>query len=170
MANHESAGKTDEWYTPEWVFSAMCHQFDLDPCNGSGTNPASRWCSHRYFGAGLDVSWPKMASIWLNPPFGGRNGIRPWLEKLVEHGNGIAIVPNRTATDWWQMAADEASLCLFVKGKIKFLRHDFSEGKSPGYGNVLLAYGSQMAKVLEKSDIAGIRLSKRGLWQRIRGF
>ncbi len=155
MADHERQSQTDEWYTPAWIFEALGVQFDLDPCAALADHPANDWCTNRLGICGLREQWN--GSVWLNPPFGGRNGIRPWLEKLIEHGDGIAIVPNRTATDWFQDAAEHADCVLFVRGKVKFLRPDGSEGRSPGYGNVLLAYGTGMAGVLRASSIPGLR-------------
>lgn len=95
--------------------------------------------------------------MWLNPPFGGRNGIRPWLEKLAVHGDGIALVPNRTGADWWQDYAEWADALLFVRGKIRFLKPDGTVGPSPGYGNVLMAFGRKMAGALYASRIGGFR-------------
>lgn len=155
MAEHERNGLTDEWYTPAWIFRALGVRFTLDPCAATSA-PAKDWCTHRIFReGGLEADW--YGPVWLNPPFGGRNGIRPWLDRLARHGHGIAIVPNRTATDWWQDAASAADALLFVRKKIRFLRPDGSEGVSPGYGNVLMAFGRDMAEALRASEIRGIR-------------
>jgi len=97
-------------------------------------------------------------SVWLNPPFGARNGIVPWLAKLAEHGDGLALVPNRTGADWWQDFAQRADGLLFIRGKVKFLRPDGTEGESPGYGNVLMAFGRKMAGALRSSRIGGLRI------------
>lgn len=156
MASHERNGLTDEWYTPAWIFEKLGVTFDLDPCNAAVNNPAFNWCAERYVAEGLDRPW--RGSVWLNPPFGGRNGIRPWLEKMATHDNGIAIVPNRTATDWFQDFARHAGGLLLIHGKVKFIRPDGTEGRSPGYGNVLIAYGRKMAHALYDSEIRGLRL------------
>lgn len=155
MASHELPAVSDEWYTPAWIFDAIGLTFALDPCNASQDNPANHWCDRRLTDCGLGEPWH--GSVWLNPPFGGRNGIRPWLEKLATHGNGIALVPNRTGSDWWQDYAEWADGLLFVRGKIRFLKPDGSEGPSPGYGNVLMAFGRRMAGALHASRIGGVR-------------
>ena len=157
MASHETAAQSDEWYTPQWVFEALNVKFDLDPCNSKGGQPSNIWCSDRFPMCGLEKDWSGL--VWLNPPFGGRNGIRPWLEKMAAHGNGIALVPNRTGADWWQDYAQWADALLFVRGKIRFLRPSGSEGTSPGYGNVLMAFGPKMAGALQASAIRGVRVS-----------
>ena len=155
MASHETTSQTDEWYTPSWIFDALDVTFDMDPCcpHPNEWVPAKHYLTKE--DNGLEENW--YGSVWLNPPFGKRNGIRPWLERLAEHGNGIAIVPNRTATDWWQDYAERADALLFVRGKIRFIRPDGSEGKSPGYGNVLMAFGQKMSEALRSSSITGFR-------------
>jgi hypothetical protein len=153
MASHETTARTDEWYTPPWIFEGLNVKFDLDPCNSKAGQPANDWCAERFPMHGLEKDW--FGRVWLNPPFGGRNGIRPWLERLVDHGNGIALVPNRTATGWFQDAADAADRVMFLRGKVKFIDAWGQIGRSPGYGNVLLAYGSAMRTALLNADIDG---------------
>ena len=156
MAEHELMGQSDEWYTPSWIFDALGVTFDMDPCcpHPNEWVPAKHYLTKE--DNGLEENW--YGSVWLNPPFGRRNGILPWLQKLIDHGNGIALVPNRTATEWWQYAANNASSLLFVQGKIRFLRPDGSEGKSPGYGNVLMAFGHEMGDALHRCAIPGYRV------------
>lgn len=91
----------------------------------------------------------------MNPPFGGRNGLVPWLDKFFSHGNGIALTPDRTSAPWWQDAAPKADAILFPRGKVKFERPDGSVGKSPGSGVTLWAKG-------EKANYALIDAANRG--------
>ena len=49
------------------------------------------------------------------PPFGGRNGIVPWLDKFFAHGNGIALTPDRTSAPWWRRYAGMAHKVLFCR-------------------------------------------------------
>jgi hypothetical protein len=90
--------------------------------------------------------------IWMNPPFGGRNSISPWLNKISIHGNGIALTPDRTSATWWQSAASRSDLILFIHGKVKFIRADGTIGKSPSTGTTLFAYGSEAVKALLKAE------------------
>lgn len=76
MAEHEnSIGESDEWYTPREVFSALGMDFDLDPCSpGSGHwVPARRQFTKTDDG----LSRPWRGRVFMNPPFGGRNGHVP---------------------------------------------------------------------------------------------
>ena len=165
MAAHEqSVGATDEWYTPPWIFEALGVEFSLDVASPGST--AVPWIPTKahIMGGSLEHDWRDLASdhgggsLWMNPPFGARNGIRPWLEKLARYGDGLALVPNRTGADWWQDFAQRADGLLFIRGKVKFLRPDGTEGESPGYGNVLMAFGRTMAGALRSSRIGGLRV------------
>lgn len=139
MSAHEGIGKSDEWYTPKYVFDALGCRFDMDvaaPLDRTYVcTPTGRFL-HR---DSLDHPWEGF--IWMNPPFGKRNGIVPWLDKIFLHGNGIALTPDRTSAPWWQKAAKQCDSVLFVSPKIQFLRPDGSLGTQPGTGTTLLAYG-----------------------------
>jgi hypothetical protein len=149
MALHEqSTGKTDEWYTPPHVFYALGCMFSMDVAT---TNPPVPWVpalSHLWSNS-LDQAWEGF--IWMNPPFGGRNGLVPWLEKFFEHGNGIALVPDRTSAPWWQRFAPQADLWLFVAPKIKFIGMDGKPGDSPAQGTCLWAKGPTGVEALRRA-------------------
>ncbi|MFI5091380.1 MAG: hypothetical protein ACHP7P_15160 [Terriglobales bacterium] len=144
MALHEqSVGATDEWYTPAHVFEAMGVQFDSDPAPAPlALTPASSWTVQRRVWQGF---------VWLNPPFGGRNGIVPWLERFFAHGNGVALVPDRTSAPWWQAFAPRADLVLFVSPKLKFIGADGQPGASPAQGTCLLAVGERGCEALRNA-------------------
>lgn len=154
MGAHESVSRTDEWFTPAWVFEALNIRFRLDPCCARNS-PAQAWCSDFCFSAGLELEWT--GHVWLNPPFGKRNAVVPWLEKMVAHGDGIALLPNRTGADWWQDVAERSDLLLFHRGKIRFMRADRMIGDSPGFGNVFMAFGDDMRDRLFFSKLDGLR-------------
>jgi len=153
MGTWEAAGKSDEWYTPKYVFDALGCRFDLDVANGSVDGrhvPARDLLAER----GLEISW--YGFVWMNPPFGGRNGLEPWLDKFFEHGNGIALTPDRTSAPWWQSAMRKADAVLFVSPKIKFERIDGSLGKWPGNGTTLWACGVEASASLLRAYASGL--------------
>lgn len=152
MSHWESAGQSDEWYTPPHLFQAMNVRFDLDaaaPPEGPRYVPADAWISKCDRDGGH--WWPVGAFLFLNPPFGGRNGVRPWLERFVTHANGVCLVPDRTSAPWFQWAAPKMDLILFVTPKIKFERPDGSIGKSPGTGTALMAIGERGVAALRNA-------------------
>lgn len=76
-----------------------------------------------------------------------------WLGKFFEHGNGIALTPDRTSAPWFQEYAPKASVLCFLNGKVKFERPDGTIGSSPGTGTVLLAAGEVARRVLLRSEL-----------------
>lgn len=153
MSHWEDCGKSDEWYTPKYIFDALDCRFDLDvaaPINGPRHVPADTYL----YDYSLQKPW--FGFVWMNPPFGGRNGLAPWLDKFFQHGNGVALVPDRTSAPWWQEAAKKADSLMFVAGKIKFERPDGSTGDSPSTGTTLLAAGMRGRAALINASIHGL--------------
>src|SRR5262245_41200860 len=107
MALHEQAvGRTSEWYTPAWIFDRFDCEFDLDVASpGQDITP---WIPARRFITCHSLAAPWTGFVWMNAPFGPRNGIVPWLNKFVCHANGIALTPDRTSAPWWQTFAAKA--------------------------------------------------------------
>lgn len=152
MAEHEpSIGQSDDWYTPRDMLEALGERFDLDPCSPGPGHwvPADRVFTK--VDDGLSQQWDGF--VFMNPPFGGRNGHVPWLEKFLQHGNGIAIVRAYTSAAWFHEYAVRADAMLFPRGKTKFVRPDGSVGGSPGHGVVLLAKGERAKAAMRQSGL-----------------
>lgn len=155
MALHEQCvGASDEWYTPAHVFEAMGAFFDLDVANPT-PKPLPWIPAERAINAD-SLARPWSGFVWMNPPFGGRNGLVPWLGKFFAHGNGVALVPDRTSAPWWQDYAPRADLALQVRGKLKFLDAQLRPGESPAQGTTLLALGEFGVAALERAARAGL--------------
>ena len=152
MSHWEAPGQTNEWYTPRYIFDALDVRFDMDVAASPGGCHVPALYFERH--DGLSVEW--RGFVWMNPPFGGRNGLVPWLDKFFAHGNGIALVPDRTSAPWFQAAARRASAVLFVAPKVKFERPNGSIGKSPGCGMALLAAGEQARSYLCRASSLGV--------------
>jgi hypothetical protein len=155
MAMHEqSTGATDEWFTPPSVFNALGCEFDMDVASpGQTTTP---WIPAKAFITENGLSVPWTGFIWMNAPFGGRNGLIPWLERFFAHGNGIALVPDRTSAPWWQAAASKAELILFIDGKLKFIDAKGVPGAAPAQGTCLFAVGQQGCEALRRAAGEGL--------------
>lgn len=155
MSLHEQCvGKTDEWYTPAYVFEAMGERFDLDVASpGQYITP---WIPAETFLVfkSLERGWNGF--VWMNPPFGGRNAIEPWLAKFMAHGDGVALTPDRTSCPWWQTYARQADVVLFVDGKIRFIGADGKPGNSPAQGTTLFAKGPRGIEALRRAEINGL--------------
>lgn len=145
-----SLGATDEWYTPKYIFDALACRFDMDvsaPVGGPRHVPADAWLDASDDG----LSHPWAGFVWMNPPFGGRNWLVPWLDRFFAHGDGIALTPDRTSAPWWQDAAQRADAMLLIRGKTRFERPDGTIGKSPGDGVTLWAAGTRAAAAIKRA-------------------
>lgn len=152
MAEHEPCiGATDEWYTPHEIFSALKIEFDLDPCSPGPWHWVPARMVYTAADDGLNKRWH--GTVFMNPPFGGRNGHVPWLRKFLVHRDGIAIVRAYTSSAWWHDYMPAMQAILFPKGKTKFIRPDGTIGKSPGHGIALAAIGSKSCNALRKSGL-----------------
>lgn len=152
MAEHEnSTGASDDWYTPPEIFRALDLIFDLDPCSPGPGHwvPAEKI----YTKADDGLVKPWRGCVFMNPPFGGRNGHVPWLLKFFEHSNGIAIVRSYTSAGWWHDHMYKADALLWPRGKTKFIRPDGSIGRAPGHGVVLVGMGDVACRALRRSDL-----------------
>lgn len=153
-----SSGASDEWYTPAYIFEALGVTFDMDvaaPHDGPLHVPAHTYLSSKM--CGLKQTWNGL--VWMNPPFGARNGLIPWLDRFFAHGHGIALTPDRTSAPWWQGANRQADATLFIAGKVKFIRPDGSVGGSPGTGTTLFAAGRRAVEALERAEQAGLGIT-----------
>lgn len=153
------SNESDEWYTPSWLFKALGVEFDLDPCSPGcppSSVPATRHLTKDE--NGLTAEWS--GNVWLNPPFSGK---RPWYQRMVEHGRGIALMPSRTETSDLQVFMQAADALLFLRGRIYFERghRPGANGNgvttTPPFGIVLCAYGEEMAAALTGSELIGVR-------------
>jgi hypothetical protein len=145
-----SVGTSNEYYTPKYVFDALDCKFDMDvaaPLDRTFISTPARYFIHSD-----SLEYPWEGFVWCNPPFGGRNGIEPWLDKMHLHGNGIVLTPDRTSTTWWQKAANRAHAHLQVHGKIKFIKPNGEVAKSPSTGTTLFAFGIKAIESLYRAE------------------
>lgn len=94
-------------------------------------------------------------SVWLNPPY-SRPLINRFIEKMSSHNNGIALLFNRCDSKLFQEhVLSKCSGILFLKKRIRFYRSNGIQGKSPGCGSLLVAYGEDNLNVLKQCPLKG---------------
>lgn len=155
MAAYEAYGKSDEWYTPRYIFDAIGIRFDLDvaaPILGPRHVPTQNW--YHQLRNGLSQPW--FGTVWMNCPFGHQRHKKAWLHRFFAHGDGIALLPDRTSAPWFQQYAPMADAICWVSPKIKFERPDGSIGGSPGTGTALFASGPTAAAALDQCRLGMI--------------
>jgi len=101
------------------------------------------------------LSIVKKYRVFLNPPY-GLEAVK-WLQRMAQHGNGVALTFARTETamffPWiWEYGA----AFLFLKGRLFFHFVDGSRAKAnSGAPSILVAYGESNAICLEKCGLPG---------------
>jgi hypothetical protein len=174
MGSHQSARMLkDEWLTPPEIIEALggADSFDLDPCA-----PIERkWpMARRHYTIvdnGLIKPWH--GRVWLNPPYGGPEIVGPWMQRMVEHGTGTALIFARTETELffscvWRAATAvfffEGRLFFYVSCDTEFKRKDKPSiwakafERAPANGGApscLVAYGERDAEILRNCGLAG---------------
>ena len=150
-----AADTTTEWFTPSFLFDAMGIRFDLDPASPGRRLtpwiPANRF----YTTYGLEREW--FGTIWLNPPY-GREVLPLWLAKFAQHRNGVALVPERTSTNWWQELVAEADLILCLNRKIAFASPSGERTTAFPIGSILVAFGERGIRGLVNAHHNGLGL------------
>ena len=122
--------------------------FDLDPCGLQFHKTANKIISLP--DDGLIDEWN--GRVWLNPPY---SNPKPFIEKLANHGDGIALVLNSTDTVWFQEYGLEKAKGMFLlKGRPKFTRMDMTD-VSIMRGVVLFAYGIESNELLKNCQLVG---------------
>ena len=155
-AVHYSSEST-EWYTPpdmwERASRVMCG-IDLDPC----ADPGRRVAARRHFTVtddGLAQDWGT-GSVWMNPPYGrGESGVAGWVPRFIAHiaaGNdGMALLPARTDTDWFQPLFSAHLAFCFIDGRLKFSGHT----NSAPFPSVIVYGGDNLLGFFEEFQTLG---------------
>ncbi len=155
--HEKTTADTHVWLTPRYIIDEL-GPFDLDPCAAT-VRPFD--CAERNLTVeddGLKTAWLTHHFVWCNPPYGKHVGA--WLERMVKHGNGIALVFARTDTKAMQRALKACDAVLFVADRIRFMRPDGNDtrkgGGAGGAPSMFLAFGKGAVQRLGASSISGV--------------
>jgi hypothetical protein len=148
---HESpVGATVEWYTPASLFEALDAEFDLDPAASPEgvltVVPARRFI--RPPADGLAEAW--VGHVWLNPPYGRQ--APAFIDRMIEHGDGLLLLPSRTETKAYQRAWRAADAVCLLRDRLWFRRGDGETGRS-SFGSTLFAFGDWAVLRLYAADL-----------------
>ena len=137
--------KNDHLRTPPKIYQAL-GPFDLDPCAGINTDIAKvNWCIDRGED-GLKRDW--VGFVWLNPPFSQKD---IWIKKMIKHGNGILLLPERGSAPWFGPLAKAAGFYFVMGQKINFL----DGSSSNNVGSVLFPFGNEAILRIQKCKLPG---------------
>ena len=158
MGSHQSAnmGK-DEWLTPPEIIRSL-GDFDLDPCSPIKRPWPTAKVHYTIEDDGLSTEWD--GRVWCNPPYGKEAA--KWLEKLENHGNGIALIFARTETKmFFKYVWNKADAIFFFDGRLTFYHVNGKRATANGGApSCLVAYGSENVKAIEKSGLPGVLIKR----------
>jgi phage N-6-adenine-methyltransferase len=144
-----SKSRGDEWYTPRALVEAL-RPFDIDPCAPSKNHWTARHCYTKE-DDGLKLPW--FGRFFLNPPY---SEIDPWIDKAVEHRNGIALTFARTDTKWAHRAIEGSDGLFLFGGRIAFVDADEKKVGSAPAASVLIAFGEGNVEAIEDAAANGL--------------
>jgi hypothetical protein len=107
----------DDCYTPKWIFDKLDIEFDLDVASSNSpaiTVPAKR--KYTIDDNGLELPWE--GKVWMNPPF---SKITPWINKWLEHGNGICLVPLSSNGKWVNQLWESQARAAYLPSNMAFV-------------------------------------------------
>jgi hypothetical protein len=126
----------DEWLTPPELIRAL-GPFDLDPCSPINRPWSTAEKHYTIEDDGLNKNWN--GRIWCNPPYGKETF--KWLEKLANHGNGIALIFARTETIGFHREIwGKADSIFFFKGRLKFHHVSGTQAAGSNAPSCLVSY------------------------------
>jgi len=142
--NKMPKGKSDEHYTPKTLFDQLNITFDLDvAAPHDGTNAKAKKWFCKCCNDGLLTDW--YGNVWMNPPYSAPT---EWVQKFVNHGNGIALLPI-TRGRWWDLIWNRSEAILPLAYNYKFERPDGMPSKPIVFRTALYAIGSENAEALK---------------------
>jgi hypothetical protein len=147
--NVDTGQKT--WLTPPSLLQSL-GPFDTDPCVPDSIPWNTATTMYTKSIDGLKQPW--VGRVWLNPPYGKDS--YPFLKKMSEHKNGIALLFGRTDTEAWHTwIFPYCDSVLFMKGRIKFYRQDGTQAESANAPSCLVAYTPEDTEAIKSSGIKG---------------
>ena len=153
IGGHQSAAmKNDEWLTPPELHAKL-GQFDLDPCAPINRPWPTAKSHYTINDNGLQQPWG--GRVWMNPPYGREAAA--WLDRLADHGNGIALIFARTETDmFFRHVWEKADAVLFLRGRLHFHYVNGERARAnAGAPSCLISYGKNNVVTLKECGIKG---------------
>jgi hypothetical protein len=143
---------SDDYWTPKWIFDSLGLTFDLDvACPPEG--PAHTPCKSFYTQADDGLAQPWDGLVFMNPPF---SKTTPWVEKWINHGNGIALLPCLKHSQWTKTLWNSRAKSLWINEKQIHFHH---KGKEQPIWTIvwLWGIGEQATQALHDSNLGQVR-------------
>jgi len=150
--NEIDHGTSDDYYTPPFIFEALGLTYDMDVCsppNGSPWIPARRFLS--LIDDGLATDW--IGRVWMNPPYSKPT---PWIDKWLQHGNGIGLVASSRSASFNRLWECEDVAFLLLPGTLKFMKPN-GESRGIFMPTALIGIGAENIQAMRQSQLGCLR-------------
>lgn len=146
----DKSSETGEWYTPETELERVRAYFEgpipLDPFTRAD-NPTRALAIFTPADDGCKQDWGTYKGVFVNPPYGAKNGGNEALAKIAEEAaKGLEIImlinAARFETDVGQatIISEHVNAMCFRKRRVKFIRSDGTVGKSNTWPSIFYGY------------------------------
>jgi hypothetical protein len=126
---------SDAWFTPSKYIEAArtaLGSIDYDPYSSDDAQvvvQAAKHCTLDNPNPARGVSWPKVRTCWMNPPYSGAPGLEAatrFLEAFdyERFERGIVLVNNATETRMFRSLSAKAAAICFTDHRIQFYNTD----------------------------------------------
>ena len=143
--------ENDTVLTPKYIFDALALEFDLDVASSKSVydevNAKKRFTIEN---DGLAQPWNGL--VWCNPPY---SNCSPWVDRMIEHNNGIALLP-ASKSRWGEKVFARANGMLMLPPNFKFVGTN-GEPKPIYMPVYLYSFGDRATKALLLSGLGIIR-------------
>jgi hypothetical protein len=145
----EQSASNDETYTPPWLFEALEIEFDLDVASPVEPLPWHLPAQHRYTINDDALQQPWFGKVWMNPPYSKPT---PWVERFIEHNNGVALLPMTRARWFINLWHSEATFVLPINPTNTMFQFVTRQGKPKGIFMpvVLVALGAECQQAVQR--------------------
>ena len=146
FAMPQTTRTSDDYWTPKWLFDALGLMFDIDvACPPEG--PAHTPCKRFFTQADDGLAQPWNGRVFMNPPYSNAS---PWVNKWLDHGNGIAITVVGKSK-WGDRLWAESDAIVLLKQNMHFV-----QGRIP-WPIIVTAMGAENKQALKQANLGRVR-------------
>lgn len=137
----------EEWGTPPSVFDPLNAEFHFtfDAAALPHNAKCAAYLTPETDGLRPEIPWGVAGgAVWLNPPYGHKNLLR-WMRRAYEESSWggrtvVCLVPAHTGQRWWHECVVGKAEVRWIRGKVRFLRPDGTQGDAAPFPSCIVIY------------------------------
>lgn len=140
-------------YTPKWIFDALNITFDLDVASSNSPYVVVT-ALNKYTIEDDALIQPWYGRVWMNPPF---SGVTPWVNKWLDHGNGMLLVPLSSNGKWVNRLWESEAAVMFLPPNLSFVGGLDGKESKHRWRCSIMAIGEENIQTLIDSKIGRVK-------------